>query len=91
MRPEHTGKSLKKQTRPPAYASEKPGGRNRQTSIPEQANGSNAKFHRDETQIRSRQNSNTIGTVFSNKSEKCFSSPTSTHKKTKAKPKSRYD
>ena len=58
-------KSLKKQTRLPAYASDKPGGRNKQTSIPEQANGSNAKFHRDETQIRSRQNPNTMKMKFS--------------------------
>ena len=76
-----TRKSLKKQTRPPAYASDKPGGRNRQTSIPKQTNGNNAKFHQDEIQIRYRQNPNTIGTVFSNKSERCFSSLTSTHKK----------
>ena len=67
IRLEYIRKSLKKQTRLPVYTSDKPGGRNKQTSIPEQANGSNAKFHRDETQIRSRQNSNTIGTVFSNK------------------------
>ena len=62
IRLEYIRKSLKKQTRLPVYTSDKPGGRNKQTSIPEQANGSNAKFHRDETQIRSRQNSNTIGT-----------------------------
>ena len=60
IRLEYIRKSLKKQTRLPVYTSDKPGGRNKQTSIPEQANGSNAKFHRDETQIRSRQNSNTI-------------------------------
>ena len=53
MRPEHTRKSLKKQTRLPAYASDKPGGRNKQTSILKQANDNNAKFHQDETQIRS--------------------------------------
>ena len=64
IRLEYIRKSLKKQTRLPVYTSDKPGGRNKQTSIPEQANGSNAKFHRDETQIRSRQNSNTIGTVL---------------------------
>ena len=75
MRPEQTRISLKKQTRPPAYASEKPGGENKQTSIPEQTNDNNAKFHRDETQIRSRQNPNTIGTVFSNKNKRCFFFP----------------
>ena len=79
MRPEQTRISLKKQTRPTCIRVRKTG-RKKQTDKhsgtgPEQANGSNAKFHRDETQIRSRQNSNTIGTVFSNKNEGLFLFP----------------
>ena len=65
IRLEYIRKSLKKQTRLPAYTSDKPGGRNKQTSILKQANDNNAKFHRDKTQIRSRQNSNTMKMKFS--------------------------
>ena len=81
MRPEHTRKSLKKQTRPTRIRVRKTGRRKRIDKHSGTDNGSNAKFHQDEIQIRYRQNPNTIGTVFSNKNKRYFSSPTSTHKK----------